>query len=94
MSKETDWLSLISDWQRSGLSQAEYCRRHSLVKSRFSYWKRKLEGKCISEPEPPTHFVQVLGADSFIELEVRGAKLKFPSDVKAEKIAELVKCLS
>ncbi|NDY74532.1 IS66 family insertion sequence hypothetical protein [Desulfobacter hydrogenophilus] len=32
----------LTNWKGTGLSQAEYCRRNSLVRHRFGYWKRKL----------------------------------------------------
>lgn len=38
----TQWRPHIEAWECSGLSQAAYCRKHGLVKCRFSYWKKKL----------------------------------------------------
>ena len=35
------WRRHIATWQRSGLSQAEYCRRNALPIKSFGYWKRK-----------------------------------------------------
>ena len=32
----------LTNWKGTALSQAEYCRRNSLVRHRFAYWKRKL----------------------------------------------------
>lgn len=31
----------LTNWNGTGLSQAEYCRRNGLVRHRFGYWKRK-----------------------------------------------------
>ena len=36
------WTSHIEQWQKSGLSQAAYCRRHQLKAHRFYYWRRRL----------------------------------------------------
>lgn len=36
------WRGVIDDWSRSGLSQAEYCRRHRLAAVTFSWWKGRL----------------------------------------------------
>ena len=36
------WLKHIKQWREDKLSQAEYCRRHSLSASAFGWWKRKL----------------------------------------------------
>jgi len=46
--KRQFWKSHIEAWENSGLSQIEYCRKHDLVRCRFTYWKRKLDKK--SEP--------------------------------------------
>lgn len=35
------WKERIGDWQESGLSQSEYCRRHNLKFHQFVYWRRK-----------------------------------------------------
>ena len=35
------WFEHIQQWQRSGLSQAAYCRQHDLCQQKFSYQKRK-----------------------------------------------------
>jgi hypothetical protein len=36
------WESHLKNWQESGLSQSEYCRRKELKYNVFHYWKRKL----------------------------------------------------
>jgi hypothetical protein len=40
--KEQYWQEHITGWRASGLSQADYCRRHGISKSTFWLWKRKL----------------------------------------------------
>jgi hypothetical protein len=37
------WKAHISKWEVSGLTQAEYCRMNNLKKTRFTYWKIKLQ---------------------------------------------------
>ena len=39
------WQQHISQWQKSGLSQAKYCRQHGLKANRFSYHKLKFKAK-------------------------------------------------
>ncbi len=39
------WQAHLSAWQRSGLTQKEYCRRQGLAAWSFSTWKRRLTGK-------------------------------------------------
>ncbi len=48
-SKQAFWKAHISAVNRSGLSLAEYCRRHGLSCSAFRYWRRKL-GKGAGTP--------------------------------------------
>jgi hypothetical protein len=36
------WRGMIAAWARSGLSQAEYCRRQGIQAVTFSWWKRRL----------------------------------------------------
>ena len=36
------WRSLVEEWQESGLSQAEFCRRRNLAPVSLSWWKRRL----------------------------------------------------
>jgi hypothetical protein len=38
------WQRLVSVWERSGLSQAEFCRRRKIKAVTFGWWKRKLKG--------------------------------------------------
>jgi hypothetical protein len=36
------WRGVIGRWQRSGLSQAEYCRKTSLSPGSFRWWKYRI----------------------------------------------------
>ena len=44
------WFRHVSEWKKSNLSQAEFCRQKSLQPGRFSYWKRQVDKK----ENPPT----------------------------------------
>lgn len=37
-----EWLKLIEEWKKSGLSQAEYCRQNTLDQNLFSKQKKKV----------------------------------------------------
>jgi len=39
------WQQHISQWQKSGVSQAKYCKQHGLKANRFSYHKLKFKAK-------------------------------------------------
>jgi hypothetical protein len=38
------WSRLLAEWERSGLSQAEFTRRRGVQAVSFSWWKRRLRG--------------------------------------------------
>lgn len=40
--RETKWRGHLAAWQRSGLSQAAYCRQQNLIQADFSWWKHEL----------------------------------------------------
>lgn len=48
------WEKQVMQWEVSGLSQAEYCRKHHLKSHKFLYWKQKM-----TRQEAAPRFVQV-----------------------------------
>ncbi len=48
--RATYWATQLATWERSGLTQAEYCRRHRIKAGTFAWWKRRLLG-----PSPQQH---------------------------------------
>lgn len=38
------WARLVASWRKSGLTQAEFCRRRGVKAVTFAWWKRKLGG--------------------------------------------------
>lgn len=44
-SKRRFWEHHLAECNRSGLSQAQYCRQNGISVKTFGYWKRKL-GRC------------------------------------------------
>ncbi len=69
--KHQYWQSHISAWKQSGISQADFCRRHGLNIKIFGYWKRKL----CSRPEGVS-FVPVAIKPSHISSVKSGALLR------------------
>ena len=47
--KASYWSEHIAVWQRSGLSQGAYCRRHGLCQSSMGYWRKRLETTAAKE---------------------------------------------
>lgn len=59
------WRALLEEWRRSGLRQAEFCRRRGIPRGTLSCWKHKLAreaqgavGPATSQPAGPA-FVPV-----------------------------------
>ena len=48
--KDLDWAQIIVDWQRSGLSQTEFCKRHHYHFNSFSYQR----GKYLKQNKKPS----------------------------------------
>jgi len=39
----SEWRTILARFEKSGLSQAAFCRREKLAKGSFSNWKKRLE---------------------------------------------------
>ena len=63
------WHGHFKGWEKSGLSQAAYCRRNDLKYCLFHYWKRKLNKPSQSSVQLESNtinFVEVSSPRSFI----------------------------
>ena len=93
------WKNHIEAWQSSGLSQAEYCRRHGLNANTFS--GRLHHYRSQRSPRPPELIpvhVQPLptvaeAAAGPVVLWHRGHNIEFPGAVSPRWLAELLRCL-
>lgn len=93
------WKQHIEDWQASGLSQAEYCRRHGLNANTFSGRLHHYRSQGL--PRPPELIpVQVQPLPKAAEavagpivLWHRDLRLELPSAVSPRWLAELLQCL-
>lgn len=57
--KAAYWSEHIEAWQRSGLNQGAYCRRHGLSQSSLSYWRKRLRATHDKEAAPFVTIVPV-----------------------------------
>lgn len=57
--KRKFWQRHVENWKRSGLTQAEYCRRYNLSAKSFTYWKVRLKGSAESISFVPVKVVDV-----------------------------------
>lgn len=82
--KRTYWKHHINSWQETGLTQAEYCRRHNLKHHQLVYWKKrflKTETEVsfvplklddlLDLPSQPDRALLCLVVDSHFKIEIR-----------------------
>lgn len=69
--KARQWQSVISQWEHSGLSQREFCRRREVSLSALRYWRHRLS-EALRERD--ANFIQVAKTGA-VNLE-SGARMK------------------
>ena len=42
---ESKWRGFIREWEKSGETQAKFCRRQGVALATFQYWRKKLKQK-------------------------------------------------
>ena len=100
------WRRHVDRWERSGLSQAAYCRRHRLKAVAFGWWKRKLALEAVHTPgrgastnsvssrSQGADFVEVgtlsLGMAAYEIILSRDLVIRLGADFDADKVSQLV----
>jgi hypothetical protein len=107
--RATFWRRILADWERSGLSQAEFCWRRELKAVTFAWWKRRLRPRDESDGvrRGRVQDVERRGRADFVELALPargglayelalpgGACLRLPGDFDPERVARLVQALA
>jgi len=97
MAITSKWRQHIEAWQRSGLSQAEYCAEQQInvrtFAARLSDY-RKLP-KCDSAALIPVQVAPAETVDATILFtHAQGHRLELPASVSARWVAELLRCLA
>ena len=46
------WQGILAEWSRSGLNQAEFCRRRDIPVGNFRWWKRQLSSETSAVRDP------------------------------------------
>ncbi len=100
------WQRHLDRWERSGLSQAAFCRRHGLKAVTFGWWKRKpatgrthirrrgADAERASSVARRTDFVEVAmtsaGMAAYEVVLSRGVVLRLPPDFDPDKVSQLI----
>ena len=93
--RRASWIAHVESWRDSSLTQAEYCRRHSLNTKTFAAWIKRCNTQSISENLPltlvPITVTQPLAAKELLLHHVSGWQL--PSTVEPVWLAGLLRGL-
>lgn len=89
------WKDIILDWQDSGLSQVNYCRKHSLKPHQFNYYKGLvLTPKMEPSLVPIATALPLPGTSSIITVVLPdGIRLEVPSDQALALLPNLIATL-
>ena len=99
LKKQRFWQVHIRAWKKSGLSQKEYCRQHSLNNHQLGYWKRKfttsvkLHTNPKFVPVPITSLLMQEQKDSGLEVLVGSISIKLTVNFNSEALARAVNAL-
>ena len=85
----TEWQKHIAAQAQSGLTAAEYCRRHGVVVSQFLYWRAKQKGNKSGEFLPVGR-----NTESSFELTVNDQiRVRIPSDFEVAALKRLLEVM-
>lgn len=98
------WSEHVWQWQQSGLTKTEYCRRHGLSRSSLLYWCTKLDAtysKQDKQSDPDNSIVPVTlqtiksqaHPSQSLCLQVSGYQVDIPGDFQPEVLTKLIRTL-
>lgn len=98
LEKRRFWQAHVKVWEKSGLSQNEYCRRNQLKNNRLTYWKKKFA----KETVPSVNFVPVPvsvverskgGGDSGLTIFLGNIRIKLDSEFDSSALNRVMTAL-
>lgn len=92
-----EWERIVSDFGRSGMKQEDFCRSRKVAVSTLQYWIRKLrrEGAGARVQVVPVRVMRGTPVrEAEIEARVGAVAIRFPSEVRAEYVAALLRALA
>ena len=85
--KRALWWRRIEQWKRSGKTQREFCRQHSIALATFQWWRARLRAGKVSGAQAQSLFVPLAVANepaaaaAVIEVGLRsGTRLRFEGE--------------
>ena len=90
------WTKRVAQWKASGLTAAEFARRHKVVEGSLKWWSWQLgaAGKKSTSPSPLT-FVEMTAAvqREAIELVVGAIQIRVPADFDETALGKVLDVL-
>ena|SRR5579871_1061122 len=94
------WQSLIDEQEKSGLSQAEFCKQQNIAIAQFGYYRGLLKAKDQAKLKKPELFstVQIKKQDTKSSDEIKivlpnGFQCYFPASIDSIQIKRLMEAL-
>jgi len=73
------WQRLLAGWERSGLRQAEFCRRRGIKAVNLAWWKRRLKGTDDAGGGRRARQPRRAGRKGFVEVALRRGSSSVPA---------------
>ena len=96
MTKENHWKKKFQDWEKSGLTRTQFCRKHQIPVSTFDYWRQRIRKamenfgkqepglvKLTVTPEPPKPVI-------YSVIFSNGTNLQVPDNYSSESLKRLI----
>lgn len=97
--KKEYWAEKIQQWEQSGLSQAEFCKRYSIAPSSFYSWKSRLLKNKNGKSAKPNRLIPIQASKSRSTQEVMrlmllsGVRVELPLTIPSDKLTGILKSL-
>jgi len=93
--RRASWIAHVKSWRDSGLTQAEYCRRHRLIGKTFAAWIKRCNPMPGSPPLTlvPITVSQPVAATELLLRHTSGWQLALPSSTEPAWLAGLLQGL-
>jgi len=85
------WSTHITSWQKSGISQKEYCRQNNIPLTSFGNWKKKINIGFVD----PSSFIELKGhfpaQEEYFELQTgSGLTLRIRESIEPELLQNIL----
>lgn len=97
-SRYEKWKAFNTEYEKSNLSQAAFCKQHNLSLAKFGYYRSLLKQKTVKKEKTAGTFTPVKINQSSTVAEIRlslpnGFQCAFPRDLNKAQIKELLEIL-